>query len=102
VRVAGSAREGLEILADDDIDMLVSDIAMPEMDGFAFIETARRQHARRAGGPLRAVAVTAHMGRHVRDRAIAAGFDAHAVKPLNPEDLVVLLATLRDPQRSAH
>jgi len=102
VKVAGSAREGLEILADGDIDMLVSDIAMPEMDGFTFIETARRQHALRAGGPLRAVAVTAHMGRHVRDRAIAAGFDAHAVKPLNPEDLVLLLATLRDSHRPAH
>jgi signal transduction histidine kinase len=102
VKVAGSAREGLEILAAGEIDMLVSDIAMPEMDGFTFIETARRQHAAGAGRRLRAVAVTAHMGRHIRDRAMAAGFDAHAVKPLNPEDLVVLLATLRDPDRSGH
>jgi signal transduction histidine kinase/CheY-like chemotaxis protein len=101
VKVAGSAREGLQILAAGEIDMLVSDIAMPEMDGFTFIETARREHAARAGAPLRAVAVTAHMGRHVRDLAIAAGFDAHAVKPLNPEDLVLLLANLRDPDQSA-
>jgi signal transduction histidine kinase/CheY-like chemotaxis protein len=102
VKVAGSAREGLQILAAGEIDMLVSDIAMPEMDGFTFIESARRQHSARAGRPLRAVAVTAHMGRHVRDRAIAAGFDAHAVKPLNPEELVVLLATLRDRNRSGN
>jgi signal transduction histidine kinase len=102
VKVAGSAREGLQILAGGEIDMLVSDIAMPEMDGFTFIETARRQHAARAGRRLRAVAITAHMGRHVRERAMAAGFDAHAVKPLNPHDLVLLLATLRDPDRSGH
>jgi signal transduction histidine kinase/CheY-like chemotaxis protein len=101
VKVAGSAREGLQILAAHEIDMLVSDIAMPEMDGFTFIETARRHNAARAGGGLRAVAVTAHMGRHVRERAIAAGFDAHAVKPLDPEELVRLLARLRDPDRSA-
>ena len=100
VKVAASAREALQILAASDVDMLVSDIAMPEMDGFAFIETVRRLHAGRAGGRLRAVAVTAHMGRPVRERAIAAGFDAHAVKPLNPEDLVRMLAMLRDRDRS--
>jgi PAS domain S-box-containing protein len=99
VKVAASAREALRILSTHDIDMLVSDIAMPEMDGYTFIETVRRQEAEGDGKALRAVAVTAHMGRHVRDRAIAAGFDAHAVKPLNPEELVVLLTKLRQQAR---
>ncbi len=102
VKVAGSAREALRILSSDEIDMLVSDIAMPEMDGYAFIERVRRREREGRAGRLRAVAVTAHMGRHVRDRAMAAGFDAHAVKPLNPEDLVVLLTTLRQQGRPAH
>ena len=102
VQVAGSARDALRILSAHEIDMLVSDIAMPEMDGYAFIETVRRQEAERPGGRLRAVAVTAHMGREVRDRAIAAGFDAHAVKPVNPEQLVVLLTTLRRQDPAAH
>ena len=99
VKVAGSAREALGILSRDDIDMVVSDIAMPEMDGFTFIETVRRLEAERPGRAVRAVAVTAHMGRHVRERAIAAGFNAHAVKPLNPEDLVVMLTQLREPRQ---
>jgi signal transduction histidine kinase/ActR/RegA family two-component response regulator len=101
VKVAASAREALQILAGHEIDMLVSDIAMPEMDGFTFIETVRRQHGGQVGVGLRAVAVTAHMGQHVRERAIAAGFDAHAVKPLNPEDLLLLLTKLRHQNRSA-
>jgi PAS domain S-box-containing protein len=102
VKVAGSARDALRILSAHEIDMLVSDIAMPEMDGYTFIETVRRQEAERPGGRLRAVAVTAHTGQQVRDRAIAAGFDAHAVKPLNPEDLVVLLTKLRQQGRARH
>jgi PAS domain S-box-containing protein len=102
VKVAASARDALRILSGHEIDMLVSDIAMPEMDGYTFIKTIRRQEAERPGGTLRAIAVTAHMGRHVRDRAIAAGFDAHAVKPLNPEELVVLLTKLRQKGRPAH
>ena len=100
VKVAGSARDALRIMSESAIDMLVSDIAMPEMDGFSFIETVRRQEAAHAGERLRAVAVTAHMGRHVRERALAAGFDAHAVKPLDPEELVVLLSALRQPDRA--
>jgi signal transduction histidine kinase/ActR/RegA family two-component response regulator len=99
VKVAGSARDALRIMSESAIDMLVSDIAMPEMDGFSFIETVRRQEAARASERLRAVAVTAHMGRHIRARALAAGFDAHAVKPLDPEELVVLLSALRQPDR---
>jgi signal transduction histidine kinase/CheY-like chemotaxis protein len=95
VRVAASAGEALQILSEHDVDMLVSDIAMPEMDGFAFIETVRRRHAGRAGGALRAIAVTAHMGGGMRERALASGFDAHAVKPLNPDDFVRLLTKLR-------
>ena len=95
VSVAASAREGLHLLAKHEIDMVVSDLAMPDMDGFTFIETVRRHRAESSARPLRAVAVTAHMGRQIRERAIAAGFDAHAVKPLNPEDLVLLLTKLR-------
>jgi hypothetical protein len=101
VKVAASAREGLGILAEHEFDMLVSDIAMPDMDGFTFIETVRSRHQESAGRQLRAIAVTAHMGRHIRERAIAAGFDAHAVKPVDPENLVLLLTKLRHQGRAA-
>jgi CheY-like chemotaxis protein len=95
VQVTASASEALRELATQDIDMLVSDIAMPAMDGFTLIETIRARERERGGRAIKAVAVTAHMGREVRERALAAGFDAHAVKPLDPENLVALLARLR-------
>ena len=71
--------------------MLVSDIAMPDMDGNKLIE-----HVRAAVGPsLHAVAVTAHMGPTVRARALRAGFDACVTKPLEAEELIGLLERLR-------
>jgi signal transduction histidine kinase/CheY-like chemotaxis protein len=95
VHLAASAREALQVLAEREIDMLVSDIAMPAMDGYALIAAVRSQRSERPGRRLQAVAVTAHMGREIRERALAAGFDAHAVKPLNPDTFVTLLAELR-------
>ena len=75
------------------VDVLVSDLAMPGADGYDLIRAVR------AGGiphepPIRAVALTAYTGLEVRERAIAAGFAAHATKPMNPEDLVELIAKL--------
>jgi CheY-like chemotaxis protein len=46
------------------------------------------------GGVVPAVALTAYAGGDVRERAIAAGFAAHATKPLDPDDLVELIARL--------
>jgi len=94
VHLAGSATEALEMLATCEIDVLISDISMPDTDGYALIQRVR---ARPAGAvePIRAIAVTAYTGRDVRDRALAAGFDAHATKPLDPEHLVHLLETVR-------
>jgi PAS domain S-box-containing protein len=90
VHTAGSAAEALEVLSTHDVDVLISDISMPDMDGYHLIEGVRA-----AGrGSIRAVAVTAYTGRDVRDRALAAGFDAHATKPVEPEHLVHLLRTL--------
>jgi CheY-like chemotaxis protein len=62
---------------------------MPDADGFELIQRVRSAAAGTAG--LRAIAVTAYTGHDVRDRALAAGFDAHATKPLDPDELVRLL-----------
>ena len=93
VRMAQSASEALVVMREDDVDVLVSDISMPEIDGYSLVERARTL-GRRSRRPLRAVAVTAHTGHAVRDRALAAGFDAHATKPLNADDLVRILEHL--------
>jgi PAS domain S-box-containing protein len=93
VRVAQSASEALVMLKEGDVDVLVSDISMPDIDGYGLVGRARALE-RTSGRPLRAVAVTAHTGHDVRDRALAAGFDAHATKPLNANDLVRVLEGL--------
>jgi CheY-like chemotaxis protein len=94
VRVAGSATEALQHLAAHELDALVSDISMPEVDGYELIRAVRGLPAG-AAGRVRAVAVTAFTGHDVRNRALAAGYVAHATKPLDPEQLVQLLAQLR-------
>ena len=81
------ANEALEILMGSEIDILVSDLSMPETDGFALIKGVRALGGRR----IHAVAVTAFTGNTVRDLALAAGYDAHATKPLNPDELVRML-----------
>ena len=84
VLLAAGVSEALEVLAGSAVDVLVSDLAMPGADGYALIEAVRATQ----GAAMPAVALTAYAGREVRERALAAGFTAHATKPVNPEDLV--------------
>jgi signal transduction histidine kinase/integral membrane sensor domain MASE1/CheY-like chemotaxis protein len=90
VMLAASAAEALEVLAHAAVDVLVSDLAMPGTDGYALIAAVRSG----ARPTLPAVALTAYAGRSVSERAIAAGFTAHATKPVDPEDLVELIVKL--------
>jgi signal transduction histidine kinase/integral membrane sensor domain MASE1 len=90
VQLAGGVAEALEVMAHAAIDVVVSDLAMPGADGYDLIAAVRKTR----GNTVPAVALTAYAGVDVRERAIAAGFTAHATKPLNPEDLVELIAKL--------
>jgi CheY-like chemotaxis protein len=90
VQLAGGVAEALEVMAHAAIDVVVSDLAMPGADGYDLIAAVRKTR----GNAVPAVALTAYAGVDVRERAIAAGFTAHATKPLNPEDLVELIAKL--------
>jgi len=90
VLLAAGVSEALEVLARSSVDVLVSDLAMPGADGYALIEAVRATR----GAAMPAVALTAYAGREVRERAIAAGFTAHATKPVNPDDLVELIRKL--------
>jgi CheY-like chemotaxis protein len=90
VHLAGSVAEALDLLARHAIDVIVSDLAMPGADGYDLIRAVRAER----DPAIRAVALTAYTDHEVRERAIAAGFAAHATKPLNPDDLVELIAKL--------
>jgi signal transduction histidine kinase/ActR/RegA family two-component response regulator len=89
-----SVDEALGALASSVVDVLVSDIRMPDKDGYVLIEAVRAREA--AGGRrLTAVALTADAGLEDRERARRAGFDVHIAKPVDPGELVTALAALR-------
>jgi CheY-like chemotaxis protein len=73
-------------------DVLLSDIEMPGEDGYGLIERARRVAANR--GAMVAVALTAHARQEDRLRALEAGFQWHLAKPVEPSELLSVLATL--------
>lgn len=103
VLVAANAREAFELLAREHPHVLVSDIAMPDEDGYALIRRIR-QLSDEAGGRTPAIAVTAHTGPADRARAVQAGFDRHVPKPLDVEILVDAISKLANdpPPESGH
>ncbi|HEX8561068.1 MAG TPA: response regulator [Pyrinomonadaceae bacterium] len=93
VRTAARAAEALDALGAWAPDVLVSDIGMPDLDGYDFIREVRRREVD-SGGLLPAVALTAYAGVEDRRRAAAAGFQTHLAKPLDPGELVSVVAAL--------
>ena len=88
VRMTTSASEALAAVEDARPAVLVSDIAMPERDGYWLLEQVRSK--RGASPPV--IAVTAHADFHDRQRALRAGFDAYLVKPVDPDELCEAVA----------
>jgi signal transduction histidine kinase/ActR/RegA family two-component response regulator len=91
VRGAHRTAEALETLADWRPDVIVSDLEMPEADGYAFIRGVRALPAER-GGAVPAVAITAHGSRQERLNALEAGFQMHVPKPVEPAELIAVVA----------
>jgi len=91
VHAVGSAAEAVESLERNPPDVLLSDIAMPGMDGYALLRQAR---ARLRGARVVAAALTAYAGEEDRRRALAAGFQMHLAKPVEPAELVATVAKL--------
>jgi signal transduction histidine kinase/CheY-like chemotaxis protein len=94
VVAAESADEALDLVerCDGGLDVLVSDLGMPERDGFDLIREVRRRghHAR----ILPAVALTSYVGKSDRRKALLAGYQVHVSKPVDPADLVAVIASL--------
>jgi PAS domain S-box-containing protein len=87
VIVAASATEALQHLSESVPDILISDIGMPEMDGYALIKKIRTT-LNQSGKMLPAIALTAYAGESNQRQALSAGFQLHLAKPIEPEYLV--------------
>ena len=93
VRAAVSAAEGFEAVGEWRPDLLISDIEMPHEDGLSLIRRIRALPSD-GGGQVPAIALTAHVRSEDRLRALAAGFDAQVGKPMEPVELVTVVASL--------
>jgi signal transduction histidine kinase/ActR/RegA family two-component response regulator len=92
VRTCLSARAALTVMDAWAPDILVSDIAMPGDDGYALIRTIRARKADQ-GGRIVAVALTAYARQEDRAKALSAGFQVHVGKPVEPLQLVRIVAS---------
>lgn len=90
---AESVGDALRLLGDLQVDVVLSDIGMPDQDGFDLIRELRRFPSVRVR-QAPAVAVTAFSRKEDHTRIMAAGFDAHVGKPVEPADLVRVIATV--------
>jgi CheY-like chemotaxis protein len=91
--VAGTTAETLRLLATEPVDILVSDIGMPDGDGYELMRTIRSRH----GEPVRnipAIALTAYARTEDRQRALLSGYQMHLSKPIEPRELIAGIATL--------
>jgi PAS domain S-box-containing protein len=93
VTVARNATEAFAALQRERPDVLLSDIAMPEEDGYRLIQKVRALPADR-GGRTPAVALTAYARSEDRTRALLAGFQNHVTKPIEPGELLAAVASL--------
>ena len=86
---ACSAAEALEKLGSTHFDILISDIGMPEVDGFELITTIRSKE--NGNATLTAIALTAYASQDDREKVAEAGFNSHLAKPINFDELLKTL-----------
>jgi CheY-like chemotaxis protein len=93
VVTAATAHDALVLVEEQRPDVLISDIGMPEADGFELLRRVRALGADR-GGKVRAIALTAFARSEDRTRALRAGFLVHVSKPVDPSELVATVASV--------
>ncbi len=95
VRVAASAADALVTLESWRPDILISDIGMPAMDGYELLRELRRKElSQKQSTRIPALALTAYAAAEDRMRALQSGFQMHIAKPVDPEELATVLASL--------
>ena len=98
VRTADSAEVALTVFGEEELDIIISDIGMPGVDGYELMRRIRRLPGERGAVP--AVAVTAYARPGDRARATEAGFHAHLTKPVEIDELLRTIAALVHNARS--
>jgi signal transduction histidine kinase len=93
VHTAGSASEGLALVESVRPDLILSDIGMPECDGYQFLRRVRQLAAER-GGKTPAIALTAFARTQDRVRTMVAGYQVHLSKPVEPQELLAAVGSL--------
>ena len=93
VVTAGSAAEGLDLAKSSRPDVIVSDIGMPDRDGYDFMRDVRALPPA-AGGKTPAIALTAFARTQDRTRALLAGYQVHVSKPIEARELVAAVRSL--------
>lgn len=91
VTVSSSVEDALGLLTSLVPDVIISDIAMPGIDGYAFVKKLRAL----PGAAVPVIALTAYASTRDRERALALGFDVHLAKPVDPAALVRAIANTR-------
>ncbi|MBD2252027.1 PAS domain-containing hybrid sensor histidine kinase/response regulator [Nostoc parmelioides] len=97
VIAVSSAQEALEALSQSLPDIIVSDIGMPDVDGYMLMRQLR-QRSPQEGGNIPAIALTAYAGEINQQQALAAGFQLHISKPVDPDALIEAIGNLVNSQ----
>ena len=101
VVVAANGQKALQALATEAFNLVLMDVQMPEMDGFAATAAIRAQE-QTAGDHIPIIAMTAHAMKGDRERCLNAGMDDYISKPINLQDLKAAIqrSPLTEPKRS--
>jgi len=106
VQTAPSAAEALNVLETWRPDVLISDIGMPDQNGYLLLEMLREREKAKGERPVPAIALTAYARHDDRIRALSAGYQMHVPKPVEPSELLMFVARLAEhgekPQPSAN
>ena len=93
VSLASNVRDALRLVESARPTIIVSDIGMPEEDGYVLIRELRALPSSK-GGNTPAIALTAYVRAEDRTRTLVAGFNTHLPKPVEPAELLAVLASL--------
>ena len=93
VRTAASASQALDLIGEEIPDVLISDLGMPDIDGFELLSRVQALGPEH-GGRMPTVALTAFARSEDRLKALEAGFRAHISKPVEPSELIATVASI--------
>lgn len=100
VSAVKSANEAIEQVSNFQPEVLISDVGLPERDGYDLVHDLRQLPAT-AGGAIPAIALTGYASLQDREKAISAGFQEHLSKPVDVDDLIHVIRRLA-PERAHH